>query len=489
MSHRIFRFSSYMLRAMLALFLLICGASLILGATQDRDHLLCLGYAVIALPILWMCLPPVLTWLAGLGETKSLLLLSGLCLLGKLAWVLAVRVPISGDYAVFWGYANSLSAQATISGGRYLALFPHIFGYAQFLSLFLCVLGNGEWLPPLINVLLTVCAGYLIFSLCLSWLGLRGAICAYLFWIACPSQTMYNSLVLSEPLYTTLILAYLLLITKVLHGRPGRRPLLAGVWAGMGGGILLRLIQGTRPIASIWIVAVIIWTAVLNPALFRKRDWAKRCLSFVSVCLLIYLLSGPVWNQLITSRIGEAPSTTPGYSVLVGFNESSLGRWNQADSQQLMAYSSQPGSTAQGVQEQMLSDAMDRICSGCIDYPHLFTQKLRIFLGSDDSCVSYSVSVLRHSGWFSKLCNSFYYLCILAAIMGALRLWREKTHSTYALVPLYVIGLTLAQMVVEVAGRYHYSIIPMLILMGQPALCSLRPPSGRAGKGWRQEGC
>lgn len=472
MSHRLSRFSSYMLRAMLALFLLISGASLILGATQDRDHMLCLGYAVVALPILWVCLPAVLAGLTRLGKIKSILFLSGLCLMVKLTWVLAVRVPISGDYAVFWGYANSLSTQATISGGRYLALFPHIFGYSQFLSFFIRLFGSSEWIPPIVNVLLTVCSGCLLFSLCLSWLSLREAISAYLFWIACPSQTIYNSLVLSEPFYTTLLLAYLLLITKVMHGRYRRSGLYAGLLAGIGGGILLRLIQGARPIASIWIIAVILWVSVLNPALFCKRDKAKICLSFVGVSLLIYLLSGPLWNQLITNRIGEVPSTTPGYSVLVGFNESSLGRWNLADSQQLMAYSSQPGSTAQWVQEQMLSDALGRISSGSIDYVHLFTQKLRIFLGSDDSCVSYSVSVLRHTGWFSKLCNSFYYLCVLCAVMGANWLCRERNHSTYAMVPLYVIGLTLAQMAVEVAGRYHYSIIPMLILMGQPALCN-----------------
>lgn len=39
------------------------------------------------------------------------------------------------------------------------------------------------------------------------------------------------------------------------------------------------------------------------------------------------------------------------------------------------------------------------------------------------------------------------------------------------LVPLYCEGLILAQMLVEVAGRYHYSLIPMLILLG----CGLYP--------------
>ena len=45
----------------------------------------------------------------------------------------------------------------------------------------------------------------------------------------------------------------------------------------------------------------------------------------------------------------------------------------------------------------MLSDAIARITDGGIDFPQLFVQKLRYFLGSDDSCVGYSNAVLRHT--------------------------------------------------------------------------------------------
>ena len=38
------------------------------------------------------------------------------------------------------------------------------------------------------------------------------------------------------------------------------------------------------------------------------------------------------------------------------------------------------------------------------------------------------------------------------------------------LLPLYVLGLTLAHMLVEVANRYHYSVIPMLIIFAALAL-------------------
>lgn len=44
---------------------------------------------------------------------------------------------------------------------------------------------------------------------------------------------------------------------------------------------------------------------------------------------------------------------------------------------------------------------------------------------------------------------------------------RSRERGLLLLAPLYILGLTLAQMLVEVAGRYHYSMIPMLLLLGQ----------------------
>lgn len=45
-------------------------------------------------------------------------------------------------------------------------------------------------------------------------------------------------------------------------------------------------------------------------------------------------------------------------------------------------------------------------------------------------------------------------------------MWKREQNYLTLLAPLYVIGLTCAQMLVEVAGRYHYSILPMLLMIG-----------------------
>lgn len=479
--------SQLLKRLMLAILLLLVLDVLYLVVSRGAAYrqALLLGAAGAAAALL--LLPSVSAALARLGPLRMWLMLSALCLAVKAAWVLLVRVPVSGDYAVFWGYANSLAGQEVIDGGRYMALFPHIFGYASVLSWLLRLFGQAPMLAQWLNVALSVCAGSLLFQLGRRWFGLPAGLGAYLFWILCPSQTMYNSLVLSEPLYTVMLLAFLLAVTE-LAGRAGRlhRPAITGAVCGLGCALLLRWLNGVRPIAAVLVIAAFLWVLLLNADLLAERGWRRLWLPFLVVMAAAYLLTGPLWNGYIASRIGEEPAGVPGYSVLVGFNADSGGRWNQEDSDRLSDYSNQPGATASQAQERALEDALERIGSGEIDFPALFQDKLRTFLGSDDACVGYSAAALGHMRRYTLLCNSFYYGCLLLALAGAARLWRRSAGTAALLAPLYVLGLTSAQMLVEVAGRYHYSLLPMLILLAQAALPA-RPVWERAPADGRSE--
>ena len=475
MELRIKRASLRLKHLMLAVFLLLVLDILYLEVSRGTAHRQEFVLGAVGAAAVLLLLPPIFPALTRLGSLKIWLLLSLLCLTVKAVWVLLVQVPLAGDYLVFWDYANSLASREVVWGGRYLALFPHIFGYADFLSWFIRLFGPSSMLAQWLNVVLSVCAGSLLFLLGCRWFGLTAGAGAYLFWIACPSQTMYNSLVLSEPLYTVMLLAFLLAVTE-LSRRAGqfRRPVRTGACSGLGCALLLRWLNGVRPIAAILAIAMFLWVLLLNTGCLMERDWRRLWLPFLAVLVAAYLLTGPLWNGHIARRIGEEPSTTPGYSVLVGFNGASGGRWNQEDSDRLYTYSDQPGATAQWAQEQALNDALARITSGRIDFPALLQDKLHTFLGADDACVGYSAAALGHMRRYFFLCNGFYYACLFLALAGTVRLWRQKTGTIALMAPLYVLGLTSAQMLVEVAGRYHYSALPMLMLMAQAAISDRR---------------
>lgn len=265
--------SGWLCRAMLALLLALLGAALAVGASQGPEYGRALILGVVMAALCQTALPPLSRRLAGLGAVGSWLLLTLLCLAVKGTWIALVRVPPAGDYQVYWGYAQALAQREVVFGGRYMALFPHLFGYAAFLSVFVRLLGARLWLAPVLNVALSAASASLLYLLARRWRGGPAAVSVCLLWILCPSQTIYNSMILSEPLYTTLLLGVLLLSAEAERRswRPGRAAL-----AGGGAGVLLRLLNGVRPIAAVPMLALVIWRFLLSPGELGRRR-TRRC--------------------------------------------------------------------------------------------------------------------------------------------------------------------------------------------------------------------
>lgn len=451
----------FLRRCMLSLFLLLCLSGLWLGWRQGEYSSLALAGAAVALGLSRRYLPRLMTKVATLGALRLWAVLTALCLLVKGAVVLLVRVPVEGDYAVFWGYAQQMSRWGMVYGGRYMALFPHIYGYSSFLSSCLRLFGEGELVAQWVNVALTACTGSFLFFLFRR--NLPGAVFVYLLWILCPSQSLYNTLILSEPLYTALLAGLLWLVGEwAVGGLSVRRKTLTAITLGVLAGAGLRWVNMIRPVAAIPVIALLLWRLLLAGERAGNRQWT----AFLPALLGVYLLSGPVADARVERMTAEPVAAMPGYSVLVGLNQDSGGRWNPEDSEALSLYSEKSDSTAQSVQEAMWEMARGRVTSGEIDYPTLLRAKLGEFLGRDDVCVSYCAAGLSHDLRFRVLCNGFWYYVLLLAAFGAAGMWRERERSHLLLAPLYALGLTLAQLLVEVAGRYHYSMLPMLLVVG-----------------------
>ena len=99
-------------------------------------------------------------------------------------------------------------------------------------------------------------------------------------------------------------------------------------------------------------------------------------------------------------------------------------------------------------------------------------------MGNDEGGAFYAQSELS-SGQFrfwSLLSNVYYYLLVFLSLLGAGALFRRPPRSTVYIAPLYSIGLILAHLIIEVSGRYKYSLIPMLILIACFSLPHLRFP-------------
>lgn len=455
------RGGTFCARCTALLCLLIWAAALVQAGRSGHGQALAAGL-LLCLPAGWLMIRG-LSRLKRLGTAKAAALLGALCLACKLAWVLWAVIEPEMDYKTFWDSAQALVTQDVLQGGRYIALFPHIFGYAWFLSLLIRLFGALPLLAPVVNALLSVCSGLLLFSLVHRRYGFEAGSGALVIWTLCPSQTIYNMFVLSEPLYTTLLLGVLVLIARFEDRWQGWKPA-RKVAAGIGAGLLLAAVNFTRPVGAIVLIALVLWLGLIRLDGWRDPAFRRSWLLFCAALAVVYAVAGGLGRQYIAARLGEDPSSTTGYNILVGLNSESGGRWNWTDSDALTQANTSDRS-AQEVQEEMLALAKDRLLSGQVDLLSLLPQKLTTFLGSDDACVGYAVSVLRHQKALSFLCNAFWYGAIGLTLAALLHALRTGERSSIQLCILYCIGLTMAQMLVEVAGRYHYSLWIVLAVL------------------------
>ena len=409
---------------------------------------------------------------ASVSPHKAALAVAALCFVLNLVWVLVIRIEPFSDYDKYWQTAIALANGSEIEDAWYIAMYPHILGTASFLSFFVKLFGESVLMVSVVNVLLTTFSGLLIFYICLEIADADTAFLASLFWAVCPCKLMLNSLVFSEPLYTCLILLFLLMFMQLHRDITGDKK---QWWMCLVEGALLGfLLQGiniVRPIAGILLIALFIWLVMLRGQELKKLSLWKSWLFVFAALLFTYSQSGNIWTGHVARLVGMEPAAVPVYNIYVGFNEATQGQWSAEDMDLLFSYMSQPGVSPSMAQESLLPLLKERLVSG-IDYVQLFSSKLIAFMGNDE-LGGYTYRFTRPE-MFVKLGmvigNVFYYGVLLLAVYGLCRLFREKQRSSFLLLPLYVVGLTLAHMLVEVANRYHYSIIPMIIIFAALAL-------------------
>ena len=386
-----------------------------------------------------------------------------LCLALNLAWVLIIRIEPFSDYAEYWKVACALASGTEIPEAWYVAMYPHILGTATFLSGVVRLCGASVFAVTAVNVALTTLSCGLVWLLGRELVSERAAFLAALLWAVAPCKLMLNSLVFSEPIYTFLILLFFWLFLRL------EKRMRAGSWAAAIGlallGLLLAAVNIVRPIAAILLIALALWLVFLRGA--EEKDlhlWFRWLLVFAAM-LGLYRGALTLWNGHVERLLGQEIAAVPWYNVYVGLNEETGGRYTDADMDLLTSYLRQ-GLSANEAQERMIPHIRERLAAG-IDYKALLSVKLFAFLGADQ-IGGYTYRFTRPERFVKicmGICNVFYYGVFLAGLSGLGRMLRSRRLSPGLLLPLYFLGLTLAHMLVEVADRYHYSLIPVLIII------------------------
>ena len=479
------KLSDFFARIMLGIFMLLLSLGVLLGTfgkLESPSYIFALFLAAGFL-LLWCWFYPRyearLCLCRHPGPFLTGLLLAVFCFGLNLLWVLSFQIEPTVDFLTFYETASQLAAGEQINW-LYLGLFPHILGYSTFLSWFFRLFGSSPLVAALVNVGLTTVSGLCIYLLCLRWAGKRAAAYGFFFWSVCPSKLIYNSMVMSEPLYTCCILLFLLLLSLACDKKLSFpvRCLLALPLGALCGALLLS-INVVRPVAMILFIAFFLWLFLLRGKEIKNpKTWAFLAL-FTLIMLCSYSKCSDQWRLWEYLRIHEPTSSLPAYNIYVGLNMDSMGSYSEEDMDLLWDYRYDPeNGSAVYAQEQMLKEVKNRLAEGEINFPRLFSVKLAKLMGNDEGGAFYAQAALSPGQirFWSLLSNVYYYLLVFLCLLGAGALFRHPPRSTVNMAPLYCIGLILAHLIIEVSGRYKYSLIPMLILIACFSLPHLRFP-------------
>ena len=445
------------------------------GNWQHKSYLAALLAAVLLFAFLaLLCRKglPFGTWLEAQNPVSACLLLSVFCLFLNGIWVFAFHPVQAPDYETFFQTAVDLANGCPLAGKDYIAMFPHILGYAAFLSVFLRLFGESLMTAALVNVLLTTLSGIMLYAVSLKYCGRKAAFLVYLLWAVCPSKLLYNTMSLSEPFYTCLLLLFFLLVSKTVDADSADQRIGRAALGGLLSGLALAMVNAARPIGIIPIIAFLLW-------LFFLSDWQsirsrkKTVILFAFLLLLSYAVTGSIWKSYASARLEQMPPSVPGYSIYVGFNPRTQGSYADEDMDLLQSrYFGEYDRNAEAAQQSMLESAKLRIAENRKGIPSLMIHKLSTLLGHDEGGAFYSRESLSDRA-YSLWCiaaNIWYYLLCMLAVLGCVKMSKNPAGNGLLIVLLCLIGIVLAQLLVEVAARYHYCLIPMMLLMASPGL-------------------
>lgn len=396
------------------------------------------------------------------NEKIFLLGLAVVCFVTKIFAVSFFSAVPVADYQTYYEFAEKMTYGYRLDyNNLYLALYPHVFGYAEFLSVFFKIFGNSASLAILLNVILTVVSMVFIYKIGKYLGGGKMAVACAVLWILFPSQSLWNGFVLSEPLYTMLLLAfwYVCLYLK-REKKNGKLTTGLAVLAG----VLLSMFHMIRPIGLIVLVAL-----VISLFFVRITEVNRKHILVTVVLVCTFLLGNKIVNYHVESRIGMATGGFSWYNVSVGLEESSGGKWNQEDWDRVLGNANQfqqAGISEPAKEAQQLEKGVALKKAKQLKNPmKLLRQKFKSLLKNDSSGIiihmKYSQVQLSEKVYtnIDYITNSFYFMIVILTIGAGIIFLFDKKYQGIEFIYLYVIGLTLGHMVVEVQERYHYSIL------------------------------
>ena len=396
-----------------------------------------------------------------------------LVVLPRIVWILLIQVEPKADFKTYHLVASSIS-KGEILLENYISIFPHIMGYSYALSIFYKLFGCIPIIAKVLNIMLG--CGIALMLFCIGRFLENSALgyIAAIMWALWPSQIFYSVLIVSETLYTFLVLLYIYCFMKIMS-KPRKRFEYIVYFVFLG--ILCSVCNAVRPFGLIMVISVFLYLFIFykeknNPISRFKLKIITSLVFLGSYCLTIIFI-----NYSICSRLNKRIASNPiGFNTYVGANVNHGGTWNEKDSDLLVQLMQNDNYSSQDIHNILLNKAVERFKDNGLKNTALIIRKFENMWLEDTDALKYIkgalvrdvtsiFNFLKYYNLLYKLSNSYYLVVIFLCIFGCMKLLKVSSHVALFFPLLLLWGVIGVHVIVEVAGRYHYQSISILCIL------------------------
>ena len=378
------------------------------------------------------------------------------------------------DYATF--YYNSVYV-ATLEGGlssKYIACFPHLYGYMFVLGNFMKVFGSSYISVIGLNIILDM-IGSIFMYLFSKNIDKGIGVYALILWLFNPFS-IYFSVLCSPVIIFNLFLLITLYVLSLFLSKLNEK---ISVLYALLLGFVLCISNMFRPIMIILIIAIFIYLVYIG---FSNNNVRKRNLIiYLIIIFSTYSIGNSIYFKLISDITGYSiDGNMSGFSLYVGSNKDASGQWSTLNSEVAEMYYNSSEFTPDYYHDNLGNLGIKRYANNGIKNNILLLIKKSFILATKVNIYNYDSFSSVNSNNFKYLDNFvllfsslFWYLIIISNVIFSVFFMKNYNYKKIIPYFLFIIGFSLVSIFLEVSPRYFYPIFPFVIFVSAISLYSI----------------
>lgn len=415
---------------------------------------------------------------------QQLLIIFIITSLPRILSVIFIKVTPCNDFLTYHTLASRL-AKGSIAFNDYISMFPYIIGYPALLAIFYKIFGVYVIVANILNIILACLIAVLLFVIGSEIINVKCGFGAAILWALCPSQILFTNIVSTEYIFTFFLLLFFCLLIVLLKRL---KNFFTSIISFSIFGIICGLTNALRPLGLLIILSVLIFYFIF----YKQKEYIFNIVVtkfiLISIFLIFYFITNYIINSTISSVIKrDAASFPAGFTMYIGTNARCNGIWNYDDSIKVSKIEKTSKMKPQEIHNYLLKQALYRFKrQGIKENINLFINKFKImWLGDIDAVFTvnnpnavYKLNSSNRLGNDIKayfvleivISLLYYYFLIILCIIYSIMYFKNAKFTYSILLVIFILGIVLLHLVVEVAPRYHFYSIPLFSLIASLGL-------------------